>query len=112
MSRPPLLTRRGIAPLLLLLLLPACRQQMAEQPRYDPLEESSFFPDHRAARPLPIGPQRTAEINDAIAQFRRALAIDPDAPHAKNNIALAQQWLSARETPPRSPGSPAAPPRR
>ena len=64
------------------------------------------------ARPLPIGPQRTAEIDDAIAQFRRALAIDPDAPHAKNNIALAQQWLSARETPPRSPGSPAAPPRR
>src|SRR5262245_24386055 len=28
---------------------------MADQPRYEPLEESSFFPDHRSARPLPIG---------------------------------------------------------
>jgi Cytochrome C oxidase, cbb3-type, subunit III len=41
--------------LLLLPLLPACRQQMADQPRYEPLEESSFFPDHRSARPLPTG---------------------------------------------------------
>src|SRR5262249_37613450 len=38
-----------------LLLLPACRQQMADQPRYNPLGESAFFPDHRSARPLPIG---------------------------------------------------------
>jgi len=35
--------------------MPACRQQMADQPRYDTFEESSFFPDHRSARPLPIG---------------------------------------------------------
>jgi len=62
------------------------------------------------ARPLPAGPQRAAEINDAVAQFQRALAIDPNAPHAKNNIALAQQWLSA--TAPPSPVSPASPPRR
>ena len=38
-----------------LLLLCACRQQMADQPRYGPLQESTFFPDHRSARPLPIG---------------------------------------------------------
>jgi mono/diheme cytochrome c family protein len=30
----------------------ACRQQMAEQPRYDPLESSDFFADKQAARPL------------------------------------------------------------
>jgi Cytochrome C oxidase, cbb3-type, subunit III len=44
-------------PLLLLCvsLLPACTQQMADQPRYKPLQESSFFADHRSARPLPIG---------------------------------------------------------
>jgi tetratricopeptide (TPR) repeat protein len=48
------------------------------------------------ARPLPAGPRRTAEIHDAIANFQRALAIDPNAPHAKNNIALAQQWLTMR----------------
>jgi tetratricopeptide (TPR) repeat protein len=48
------------------------------------------------ARPLPLGAERTSLINEAMAQFQRALAIDPNAPHAKNNIALAQQWLSAR----------------
>jgi hypothetical protein len=64
------------------------------------------------ARPLPIGAERTAEINNAIAQFQHALAIDPNAPHAKNNIALAQQWLSAGGAVPPSPLSPASPPRR
>jgi tetratricopeptide (TPR) repeat protein len=48
------------------------------------------------ARPMPPGPSRDALIQDAIAQNHRALAIDPNAPHAKNNIALAQQWLSQR----------------
>jgi hypothetical protein len=28
---------------------------MADQPRYEPLEASSFFPDNRSARPLPAG---------------------------------------------------------
>ncbi len=64
------------------------------------------------ARPLPIGAERAAEINNAIAQFQHALAIDPNAPHAKNNIALAQQWLSAGGAAPPSPVSPASPPRR
>ena len=64
------------------------------------------------ARPLPIGAERTAEINNAIAQFQHALAIDPNAPHAKNNIALAQQWLSASGVAPPSPVSPASPPPR
>src|SRR5262245_6849839 len=27
-----------------------CRQQMAEQPRYDPMEESDFWPDGQSAR--------------------------------------------------------------
>ncbi|HMC21989.1 MAG TPA: hypothetical protein VKL19_09095 [Thermoanaerobaculia bacterium] len=48
------------------------------------------------ARPLPLGHERTSLINEAMTHFQRALAIDPNAPHAKNNIALAQQWLSAR----------------
>lgn len=37
---------------LLLVFLAACRQQMAEQPRYDPLEPSNFFADGQSARPL------------------------------------------------------------
>jgi hypothetical protein len=35
--------------------LTACRQEMADQPRYEPLEASSFFPDNRSVRPLPTG---------------------------------------------------------
>ena len=30
----------------------ACRQQMADQPRYDPLEPSNFFENGQSARPL------------------------------------------------------------
>ena len=47
--------RAGIALVAVLLVVPACRQQMADQARYEPLEESNFFPDHRSARPLPVG---------------------------------------------------------
>lgn len=46
-----------LAPLCLCVCVffPACRQQMADQTRYEPLEASAFFADHRSARPLPIG---------------------------------------------------------
>ena len=33
----------------------ACQQQMADQPRYKPLQKSDFFDDERAARPLVEG---------------------------------------------------------
>jgi len=33
----------------------ACRQQMADQPRYKPLTRSTFFGDERSARPLVAG---------------------------------------------------------
>src|SRR5438270_3737021 len=36
-------------------LLPACQQQMAEQPSYRPDQPSSFFPDGRADRPVVPG---------------------------------------------------------
>jgi hypothetical protein len=36
-------------------LLPACRQEMADQPRYEPLEASAFFADGQSSRPLPDG---------------------------------------------------------
>jgi hypothetical protein len=35
----------------LLLLVAACRQDMHDQPRYEPLEASTFFKDGRSARP-------------------------------------------------------------
>ena len=37
------------------LLLPACQQEMADQPRYKPLSKSEFFEDNRSARPLVEG---------------------------------------------------------
>jgi protein O-mannosyl-transferase len=46
------------------------------------------------ARPLPAGSQRDAMIDEAVAQYDRALAIDPKAEHAKNNMAIADQMRS------------------
>jgi mono/diheme cytochrome c family protein len=37
------------------LILGGCTQQMADQPRYDPLRASTFFPNGSSARPLPAG---------------------------------------------------------
>jgi mono/diheme cytochrome c family protein len=38
-----------------LLLLAGCRSEMYEQPRYEPLEPSSFFEDGKSSRPLVAG---------------------------------------------------------
>ena len=38
-----------------LLLLAGCMQDMADQPRYEPYEESPFFDNQQASRPLPAG---------------------------------------------------------
>jgi len=45
------------------------------------------------ARALPDAPARTVLIREAVSNYRRALAIDPNAPHAKNNIAVAMQMM-------------------
>jgi len=48
-----------------LLIFSACRQQMADQPRYDPLEPSTFFADNQSARHLVPGTvARSEPIND------------------------------------------------
>ena len=39
----------------LVLSLTACRQDMQDQPRYKPLAASTFFDDHRSARPMVEG---------------------------------------------------------
>jgi mono/diheme cytochrome c family protein len=38
-----------------LCLLAGCRSEMYEQPRYEPLEGSSFFEDGKSSRPLVVG---------------------------------------------------------
>ena len=47
-----------------LLPLSGCRQKMANQPRYDPLEPSDFFADGMAARPRIAGTIARGEITD------------------------------------------------
>src|SRR5262245_45463835 len=46
---------RGAALAAALLLLAGCRSEMYEQPRYEPLEPSSFFKDGKSSRPLVAG---------------------------------------------------------
>ncbi|HEX7681749.1 MAG TPA: hypothetical protein VF713_26760 [Thermoanaerobaculia bacterium] len=47
------------------------------------------------ARPMPQSPARDALIREAITSFGKALEIDPNAAHAKNNIGVAMQMLPA-----------------
>ena len=54
--------RRSIA-LALLLVLAGCRQKMANQPKYDPLEPSDFFADGMSARPRIKGTVARGELS-------------------------------------------------
>jgi mono/diheme cytochrome c family protein len=66
------LGKRSLRLLLLLFLLPSalclltsCRQKMANQPKYDPLEPSDFFVDGMSARPRVPGTVARGElVND------------------------------------------------
>jgi mono/diheme cytochrome c family protein len=42
----------------------ACRRDMQDQPKYTPLEASSFFVDGRSARPLPPNTIARGHLND------------------------------------------------
>lgn len=53
----------ALALLVLPLLLTGCRQKMANQPRYDPLEASDFFADGMAARPRVEGTVARGELS-------------------------------------------------
>jgi mono/diheme cytochrome c family protein len=56
------MTARISAFCLLLSAFLGCRQKMAVQPRYDPLEPSDFFADHMAARPRIAGTVARGEV--------------------------------------------------
>jgi hypothetical protein len=50
-----------------------CRQDMQNQPKYTPLARSRYFPDGRAARPVPRGTVAVDEIsNDPVLTTGRA----------------------------------------
>jgi mono/diheme cytochrome c family protein len=54
--------RRGVALIVLLIALTACRQKMSNQPKYDPLEPSDFFADGMSARPRVPGTVARGEL--------------------------------------------------
>lgn len=54
-KRGLLAARRATALSALLLALVGCRQDMHDQPKLQPFEQSNFFADGKASRPLPAG---------------------------------------------------------
>ena len=52
------MTFRNFVSFAAVILLASCTQRMADQPRYDPLQKSTFFADMLSARPLPDGDGR------------------------------------------------------
>jgi cbb3-type cytochrome c oxidase subunit III len=55
--------RRALILLPFCAALSACRQDMHDQPRYDPLQESTFFADGRSARPYIEGTVARGQLN-------------------------------------------------
>jgi len=55
---------RALACVLLILALGACRQKMSNQPRYDPLEPSTFFADGMSARPRIAGTVARGDLSN------------------------------------------------
>jgi mono/diheme cytochrome c family protein len=64
-ARLLLVGARFIAPALaLLLLLAGCRQDMHDQPKYEPLEQNAFFGDQRASREPVPGTVARGQLNE------------------------------------------------
>ncbi len=55
--------------LLWTLLGAACQQQMADQPRYQPLQRSTFFGDERSERPLVAGTVARGHLDADVAFY-------------------------------------------
>jgi mono/diheme cytochrome c family protein len=84
------------------LLLPACEQQMANQPAYRPLEHSTFFDDGRASRPLEPGVVAREQLLD---DNPVASGLTPDARRGKRAAAQPRPGQPADQAPP-DPGAP------
>jgi mono/diheme cytochrome c family protein len=54
----------GISAVLVVVASSACRRDMQDQPKYTPLQPSSFFVDGRSARPVPPNTIPRGHLND------------------------------------------------
>jgi mono/diheme cytochrome c family protein len=59
----------ALAAVLCLLAASGCRQEMANEPKYKPLQESDFFGDSRSARPLEPGTVPHDQTRGAAREF-------------------------------------------
>jgi mono/diheme cytochrome c family protein len=63
-----------------ILTLGACRQDMQDQPKYKPLGETAFFPDHRESRPNLANTVARGDLRDGDSEFYTGkTAKDPNA---------------------------------
>lgn len=69
--------RRLAAALFVVLALAGCRQDMHDQPKYEPFERSAFFDDQRASRPLVAGVVARGHLDEDQAFFTGATATGP-----------------------------------
>jgi mono/diheme cytochrome c family protein len=63
--------------LLVLAASTACRQDMHDQPKYQPLEASSFFADGAASRPLPANTVARGQLKDDPLLYTGKVGDDP-----------------------------------
>jgi mono/diheme cytochrome c family protein len=82
--RPPL------AAAIALLVLAACRQDMHDQPKYQPFERNAFFDDQRASRPLVPGVVARGHLDADQALYTGGAA---GAPVAVNPLPLTRELL-------------------
>lgn len=76
--------------LFVLVLTLGCRQDMHDQPKYEPLEASSTFSDGRASRPLVEGTIARGHLNDDVALYTGKIGNDfvPKIPFEINEQTL------------------------
>jgi len=74
----------------LVLVLAGCRQDMHDQPKYQPFERNPFFADQRASRPLVPGVVARGHLNDDTAFFTGAAE---GAPVATNPLPVSRENL-------------------
>ena len=64
--------------LLVLALLPACRQDMHDQPKLETFEASAFFEDGRASRPLVEGAVGMVEMALEMLSAKNVVDLDDE----------------------------------
>src|SRR2546422_214985 len=70
----------GAAQALLLVMMAGCRQDMHDQPRYEPFEASDFFADGMSARPPVADPVARGQLHADPALYRGKASDGKDVP--------------------------------